>query len=811
MYQMDYYISNNHLVIICNSIIVIIRLRNEYNHTLASFLHLWYELVQRLKVREHPMNIKEFDKQYCKKLNAQQKEAVHSVDGPVLLLAVPGSGKTTVLVTRLGYMVCCCGIAPQNILTMTYTKAATGEMKQRFASMFGDSYAKNMEFYTINSLATQIIKYYANNYGSGQVFELVETDHAIRIITDLYQQINHDYATESIIKDIQTGITYVKNMMLTGEAIDKIDVGVENFVQIYHGYCNALRQNRRMDFDDQLSYSLTILKKYPDVLEHFQNRFPYICVDESQDTSRIQHEIIKLLAGKYSNIFMVGDEDQSIYGFRAAYPDALLNFEKDYSNAKVLLMENNYRSTREIVAVADEFISKNEKRHPKALKATRESGKQVQLVNADSCSIQYAYLLEVGRQCSSETAILYRNNDSALPLIDMFERRGVPYNCKKFEDSFFTHRVVSDIRDIICFAHDPHNAELFMRIYYKFGSPISKKTAQFACDQSKLSGKSILHELASSPELVGTSKETAIDLQTVLPELQKNSAETALVDIWTTLKYKNHVAANGLDPRKIDILRELARREKTPMDLLSRLDTLRSLIQNHINRSENHLILSTIHSSKGLEYERVYLLDVFDGILPSKKKHECKEDVDLHNYEEDRRVYYVGMTRAKNELYLFNCKDKASEFTAELETYIPDELHDSNDLFYSLKTDLCGKAYTDKVKGKGTVKAQCGDMLFVDYPNNEPELKSLVQLLADRDISVQYSTRKKKKAINATTKPTADVNIVPGMKLKHKLFGEGVVDATKDDVADVRFGTPYGLKQIMLSMCIQKGIIEIIK
>lgn len=755
------------------------------------------------------MNKQEFDKQYCEKLNDQQKEAVHSVDGPVLLLAVPGSGKTTVLVTRLGYMVRCCGIAPQNILTMTYTKAATAEMRQRFASVFGDSYAKDMVFYTINSLSTKIVDYYARHIGSGQAFPLIETDVAIKIIVELYQQINQDYATESIIKDIQTGITYVKNMMLSGEDIEKVDAGVDNFEQIYHGYCKTLRQNGLMDFDDQLSYALTILKKYPAVLEHFQNRFLYICVDESQDTSKIQHEIIKLLASKCGNIFMVGDEDQSIYGFRAAYPEALLNFEKDYPNAKVLLMENNYRSNKEIVAVANEFISKNKNRHPKTLKATRESGKQVQVVNADSRSIQYAYLFEVGRQCTSETAILYRNNDSALPLIDMFERRGVSYNCKKFEDSFFTHRVVTDIRDIICFAYDPSNEELFLRIYYKFDGRINKEAAQLACDYSRRSGKSILHELVSSSKLSSMVKETVIDIQTVLSELPKNSAEAAIVDIWKTLKYGSYVASHGLDQGKLDILRELARRENTPMEFLRRLDTLRNFIHDHINQSENHLILSTIHSSKGLEYERVYLVDMFDGILPSKKKTECKEDEDLRIYEEDRRIYYVGMTRAKNELYLFRCKDKVSEFTAEVEAYLPSELIDSNDLFSSLKTDLCGKSYTDRVKGKGIIRAQCADMLLVDYLNDDPELKSLAQLIADRDMNVQYCAEKQK-TVGETAMPKSTINIIPGMKLMHKSFGEGEVIHFENDLAKIQFVAPHGEKQLMISMCLEKNLIMLI-
>jgi len=751
------------------------------------------------------MRPEEFDKLYCEKLNTQQLEAVHSVDGPVLLLAVPGSGKTTVLVTRLGYMVHCKNIDPGSILTMTYTKAATEEMRERFGARFGVSYARGMEFCTINSLATQIISFYVRNVSRGPGFSLIEEAEAVRLVAELYQKVNNDYALDSDIKDIRTAITYIKNMRLSDEEIEKLDRGIDNLDVIYKEYVQKLRDMGCMDFDDQLSYALRILKRFPAVLEHFQDRFPYICVDESQDTSRIQHDIIRLLAKKHGNIFMVGDEDQSIYGFRAAYPQALLEFEKEYPNAKVLLMEQNYRSSREIVAAADAFIRKNEHRHPKTLRATRDSGKQIQLVEAESRRLQYAWLFEVGRQCAEETAILYRNNDSALPLIDMFERRGVSYNCRKFEDSFFTHRVVMDIRDIICFAYEPKNAEIFQRIYYKFASPISRRAAELACSESLRTGRSIPEELSRSTELSGYGRDFALDLCDALTAITKDTAEAAIVTIWKRLKYNAYVAKNGLDAGKFDILCELAHREKTPMDLLHRLDKLRELILAHENSGENKLILSTIHSSKGLEYERVYLLDMFDGILPSKKKAELKEDEDFTQHEEDRRIFYVGMTRAKDELYIFNCADKSAEFCSEIAGRLPMELVDENEVFAPLRTRLCGKSYSHREKGKGMVKAQCGDRLLVYYPGYEPELYTLARLMAERDMSVKYTRRKPE----PETKPAAeDIKVGIGTKLRHKKFGEGVVLSVDKGIAKIMFSKEYGIKPIDLRICFKNGIIS---
>ncbi|MBQ2960039.1 MAG: ATP-dependent helicase [Oscillospiraceae bacterium] len=751
------------------------------------------------------MRPEEFDKKYCEKLNPQQLEAVHSVDGPVLLLAVPGSGKTTVLVTRLGYMVHCRNIDPRSILTMTYTVAATEQMRRRFAENYGAGYAREMEICTINSLAKQIIDFYVQNVSRSQGFSLAENEEIIKLVAGIYQEVNHDYATDSIIRDIRTGITYIKNMKLSDAEIEKQDLGVENLDRIYHSYIKTMEERKLMDFDDQLSYALRILRRYPKLLEHFQDRYPYICVDESQDTSKIQHDIIKLLAEKHKNIFMVGDEDQSIYGFRAAYPEALLNFEKDYPGAQVLLMEKNYRSTREIVSAADAFIARNEQRHPKRLQATRDSGKQIQLIEAESRSLQYAYLFEVGRQCSEETAILYRNNDSALPLIDMFERRGVSYNCKKFEDSFFSHRVVADISDIIRFAYEPRNAELFLRFYYKFASPISRRAAELACSDSLRSGRSIPDELSRSPELSGYGKDFALDLSDALTSITNDSAEAAIVTIWKRLKYNGYVAKNGLDASKFDILCELARREKTPADFLKRLDTLRALILRHENTPENKLILSTIHSSKGLEYERVYLLDMFDGILPSKKRSELKEDEDMRQYEEDRRIYYVGMTRAKDELYIFSCADRAGEFGAELAARIPGELRDENEIFDPLRSKLIGKSYTHRDKGKGMVRAQCGDRLLVCYPGHDPELCTLAQLMAERDMSVKYGAAAQKEPEPAPVQEKISVTI--GTKLKHKKFGSGVVLSINNGIAKIMFPNEHGVKSIVLATGFKNGII----
>lgn len=456
------------------------------------------------------MDREAFDRKYAARLNRQQQEAVHAVEGPVLLLAVPGSGKTTVLVTRLGYMLCCCGIAPDQILTMTYTRAAAGEMKQRFAALFGQDCPHPPEIRTINGVSSKIIAYYAQNCGKRPPFILAEDESALaKLVSDLYRDLCGEYPTQSVVKELRKSIAYAKNMMLPEERLGELDTGFEKFPELYREYGKALRDNKWMDYDDQMVYAKKILELHEDVRTHFQNRFPYICVDESQDTSRIQHAIIRLLAGKSGNIFMVGDEDQSIYGFRAAYPDALMQFEQTYPGARVLLMEENYRSTPEILRAADAFIRKNHHRRPKTIHPTRASGAAVRVISAMDRADQYPWLVNMAASVREETAVLYRNNDSALPLIDLLDRGGIPYRCRRMDDAFFTHRIVADIRDIIALAHDQTDAETFLRIYYKVGGGISKKAAEYACQKSRATGGSILRELLGFPQLSQYGRDSA--------------------------------------------------------------------------------------------------------------------------------------------------------------------------------------------------------------------------------------------------------------------------------------------------------------
>lgn len=598
------------------------------------------------------------------KLNNQQREAVQTVNGPVLLLAVPGSGKTTVLVARLGYMIYCQGINPTGILTLTYTVAATNDMRERFSRLFGEELGSKLEFKTINSICSGIIKYYGCKIGKEPF--VLESDEKVllRIISLIYPKYEKEYPTESDLKGIKTYITYIKNMMLTDEEIRALEKEAGcHLLDIYKNYCEELKNRKCMDYDDQMIYAYRLLKSAPWLLDYYQNLYPYICVDEAQDTSKIQHEIIALLASKNENLFMVGDEDQSIYGFRAAYPEALLSFEKNHKGAKVLLMEDNYRSNANIVAAADRFIQKNTFRHEKHMKATKMAGSEIKGILLESRVAQYVYLLRMAGDCKEQTAVLYRDNESVIPLVDLLERNNIPYQIRNAELSFFTNRIVVDIQNIMRFSEDMKNADLFELIYYKLSTYLNKNVALEACNISRKHGISVFSALYKYFVLKQHVRNKLKELEIHFNSMRSETPQKSINRIINYMGYGNYIEKNGLGNSKIFILKAIAGREKTMNGFITRLEELKDIIRNKKNNSECPLILSTIHGSKGLEYDNVYLLDVLDGIFPEEVpydiQHAGKEE--LEKYEEERRLFYVGVTRARNNLYLFKT-DKPSAF-----------------------------------------------------------------------------------------------------------------------------------------------------
>lgn len=653
------------------------------------------------------MNYNEFLKEYdLTHLDAQQQEAVRATDGPILLLAVPGSGKTTTLIARLGYLVIGKGVSPETILTMTYTVAATGEMKDRFAKKFGSQYADKMNFKTINAVCASIIRSY-EWYGH-KAFKLVSDEGEIsKILTGIWLNVCKKYPTESDIKELRMKITYVKNQMVPKKELDSVTVsssdGTISIKELYEEYVRFMRDSSLMDFDDQLVFSYQILKKNPKILNRFQDKYQYICVDEAQDTSFIQHRIIQMLAEKSRNIFMVGDEDQSIYGFRAAYPKALLEFERTWKDAKVLFIETNYRSTPEIVGTSMDFIRQNKKRRDKKMKAFNPSGAKIDILWAKNRIQQFDMIADIAHDATEPVTFLYRNNDTALPIIDTLDRSGIPYKVRAVDSLFFTNIIYRDVMCIFRLALNPSDGEAFMQIYYKLGLYVKKAVAEEAVAM----GGNILFGLKNQ-----VGKYTKGKLDSIIADFKKipNLAPANAIDLIYEMGYGYYLEQHGIDSFRLNIMRTLGVREKTIPQFIKRLEYLQKVIRAGSKTDNAKVLLSTIHSAKGLEYDNVVLVDVADGVFPSNSK-----DTDI---EEEKRLFYVAMTRARKKLCIFAFREEESEFTEYVRSYLSNGSHVFSDNI------RVGQKIKHRFFGTGVVTSIKGDALTARFENSK-ELKTM--------------------------------------------------------------------------------------
>ena len=700
------------------------------------------------------ISYEEFKQQFNINLNAQQEQAVRQTDCPVLLLAVPGSGKTTTLVTRVGWLVYGLGVPPESILTMTYTVAASADMRARFRSIFGDEYASRLSFRTINSFCVAVINRYYQATGH-EVFELIGSDDKLRLLTRIFQRVRREFPDDGDIKNLETAITYVKNMRLPRSELEELSMNGLDIAPLYDEYIAEMKRRRLMDYDDQLVYARTILLRYPDIRAYFQRQCRYVCVDEAQDSSRIQHEIIRLLSLEQGRLFRVVDEDQSIYGFRAAYPDALMSFEQDYPGAKVLFLEKNYRSAPEIVTAADRFIARNTMRRAKHMRAVRESGGVLQKLELSDRSAQYGQICRlIASAPQRQTAVLYRNNDSAVPLIDWLDRRSIAFRYARSDEKFFSNRTVNGVCDIIRLALCQTDTEAFMRVYYKLGLAVTRQMAERAaalCSGGK--AKSLIKAL----HLAARDKPQAYhnrieELEQSFNSLPSMTAIEALNEIRYKMGYGGYILRTDGDTERLFLLSQIAVREKSAASLLERLAALQKIASGG-GSADCPLTLSTIHSSKGLEYERVILIDALDGILPSVP---CAPDAQLkpeqrRALEEERRLFYVGATRAKNELILM-CYDRQP------------------------------------------------DSVFISQFTVPP-----------RRSAPQKPTEKIRiappRAKSAATGSTAEFK--PGAVLRHKNFGRGKIIASDGAILKVRFADRE--IKINLDYCYKAGLISIEK
>ena len=608
---------------------------------------------------------------FCQKfnirgLNEQQEAAVRRVNGATLLLAVPGSGKTTVIVARTGYLMYVAGVQPENILTITYTRAAAKEMKERFAKKFATE--RMPAFSTINSFCLSVINTCVKEKYI-HVPKLVPNNESI--IRAIAAKMLPEYPSDSQVRSLAQKVCKVKNKLMTFQEIETIEENSLDFSAFYQAYKLYMSEHDLMDFDDQLLMANDLLDEYPDILQRAHEKFRYVSVDEAQDTSYVQHLIVQKLVGRNGNIFMVGDEDQSIYGFRGAYPAALLDFQSNYNEPCILRMETNYRSDRNIVSAANQFIKLNTRRLDKNMRAQSQKDGAIVVTCIDRMEQQAELLLErIRNQKPDESlAILYRNNDSAIPLINLLQMNGIQVQTRDATGTFMTNYVIRDLLDFMLLALNPADTTAFGHLYYKMGLYMKGVTAKriieaveegecrnvFSAAMKFAGGKGYAWKIECLPrdfsDLAKKKPAEAIDYILFMLDYWSN---------WLTKKIDAGASEQFISLR-ISILKMVAEKYSTIPDFLVALKN----ITEYKGCEDSNVTVTTIHSSKGLEFDKVILIDMVSGIIPGDS-----DDRDAEDDEEDARAFYVGATRARHELEIITCRKMYQE-KLEVSEFVP--------------------------------------------------------------------------------------------------------------------------------------------
>lgn len=608
---------------------------------------------------------------FCQKfnicgLNEQQEAAVRRVNGATLLLAVPGSGKTTVIVARTGYLMYVAGVKPENILTITYTRAAAKEMKERFIKKFAPE--RIPAFSTINSFCLSVINTCAKEKYI-HVPKLVPNNESI--VRAIAAKMLPEYPSDSQVRSLAQKVCKVKNKLMTFQEIEAIEENSLDFSAFYQAYKLYMSEHDLMDFDDQLLMANDLLDEYPDILQRAHEKFRYVSVDEAQDTSYVQHLIVQKLVGRNGNIFMVGDEDQSIYGFRGAYPAALLDFQSNYNEPCILRMETNYRSDRNIVSAANQFIKLNTRRLDKNMRAQSQKDGAIVVTCIDHMERQAELLLERIRNQKPDKslAILYRNNDSAIPLINLLQMNGIQVQTRDATGTFMTNYVIRDLLDFMLLALNPADTTAFGHLYYKMGLYMKGVTAKriieaveegecrnvFSAAMKFAGGKGYAWKIECLPrdfsDLAKKKPAEAIDYILFMLDYWSN---------WLTKKIDAGASEQFISLR-ISILKMVAEKYSTIPDFLAALKN----ITEYKGCEDSNVTVTTIHSSKGLEFDKVILIDMVSGIIPGDS-----DDRDAEDDEEDARAFYVGATRARHELEIITCRKMYQE-KLEVSEFVP--------------------------------------------------------------------------------------------------------------------------------------------
>ena len=585
------------------------------------------------------------------KRNPSQLRAIAHLSGPMMVLAGPGSGKTSVIVERTAYMTREGKIPPSSVLVVTFSRAAAKEMKERFLK-FTRQTSTAVTFGTFHGIFYGILKQ-AYNRGAGNI---LSEDEKYTILKELTLEHGQELAQEGDFpEDVAKEISIVKGGRISLEHYYSSCCPDEVFRQIYTGYQKTIRQRRKLDFDDMLLCCYELFNKRRDILAAWQNKFQYIMVDEFQDINHLQYDIVRMLAKPRNNLFIVGDDDQSIYHFRGAKPEIMLNFTKDYPEAKQVLLDVNYRCSSNILQTAMNVIDCNKKRFPKQLSTPNKAGSPVKLLEYENPREEYMSLAAALKkrldreETIEDTAVLFRTNQEAEGLVGALMEYQIPFTMKEQLPNLFRHWISRNLQAYLKMAAGDRSRKIFLEIMNR----PNRYIARDALGSSTIS----FGELREFYKDKDWMCDRITTLETHLRILSTLAPYAAINFIRKGMGYEEYLMEYA-QYRKIrpEELLEVLNRLQESAKGMKNLEEWEAYIEEYTRKlaeqakkqetKKEGVVISTLHAVKGLEYDKVYIMNVNEGSIPYKKA--VLEDA----LEEERRLFYVGMTRAKKELML---------------------------------------------------------------------------------------------------------------------------------------------------------------
>lgn len=717
-------------------------------------------------------------------MNEEQAKAVKHTDGPLLVMAGAGSGKTRVLTHRIAYLLSEKEVAPMNILAITFTNKAAKEMKERVTKLVGDQ-AREIIMSTFHSLCVRILRRDGDKLGIDRNFAIYDVSDSQTAVKEAFRINNVDPKVFNP-KAVKYAISDAKNKLITPKVMKQQanDYGEEKIAELYETYETILKKNQALDFDSLIMETHFLFQKNPEVLHYYQNRFQYIHVDEYQDTNKAQYELVKQLAARFQNLCVVGDSDQSIYKWRGADIYNILSFEEDYPNAKVILLEQNYRSTKKILQAANTVIENNQSRKPKDLWTENDDGTEIKLFKALDERDEARYVIDQVQELNrtkgtryKEMAILYRTNAQSRAVEDVLVKSDIPYQIVG-GTKFYDRKEIKDLLAYLRLITNPHDDISFQRVVNVPKRGIGKTSMEKLQMHAEINDLSLFDAVKES-DFTGMSKKAFNQLnlfREMIEDWQQQQEFLNVTDMVEQVLSRSGYEAELMKDRSIESQSRLENLEEfktvtkqfeeTSEDqtLISFLTDLALIsdLDNTDEETKDKLTLMTLHAAKGLEFPVVFLVGMEENIFPH-----TRSLFDMEEMEEERRLAYVGITRAERDLFITHATSRT-------------------------------------IFGRTQYNERSRFLDEIPFELIEEDVKETTQQTGFRttidDFRPNRTTGKRKSRV-IKEKPKGDVNFQLGDKVSHKKWGEGtvvkVVGEGEDTELDIAFPAPTGIKRLL--------------